>query len=415
MKINIQIEKKKICATLTLLYFILLPMGLSAQEFINQGIRYSVISVERKTVEVVRDKEGRDEEKYKGDIIIPSSVTNGTTTYTVTRIGDRAFAYCEELNSVSLPNSITSIGAYAFHHITNLNKPIFNSKRFFRLPEKLKGQYSIPEGIEIISEYSFDGCSELTGITIPTSVKTIEEMAFNSCIALTSVTIPNSVESIGRLAFQGCTSLSSINIGQSVTAIGNSAFTYCTALRTITIPDNVTFIGESVFEGCESLRKAVFNAHCFAYLPQRFVGNYIISEGIEQICGGAFAGCDKLVSVKIPKSVTTIGERAFESCTGLTAIQIPEGVTKIRSSAFMECERLRSVSIGSTVSNFGNEVFYGCSSLKSITLASPQPIHINEYLFEGVDTENCVLHVPVGSAQRYKADKEWKMFKITER
>lgn len=411
MKTHIQTVHKKTSFMLFLVHFFMLPLSIHSQEFVSNGIRYTVVSAEKRTVEVSRDKEGREEEKYRGDIVIPSSVSDGTKTYTVTRIGDRAFAYCDHLTSVALPNSITGIGAYAFHHIPNLQKPIYNSRRFFRLPEKYKGQYVIPDGISTIAEYSFDGCSDLTGVTIPPSVKTIEEMAFNSCISLVSVAIPNSVETIGRIAFQGCTSLSSITIGPSVTAIGNSAFAYCTSLRSITIPDNVTFIGEAVFEGCENLRKAVFNSHCFAYLPQRFAGNYVISDGIEQICAGAFAGCDKLVSVRIPKSVTTIGERAFDGCTSLTSIQIPEGVTKIRSSAFMECERLRTVTIGSTVSSFGNEVFYGCSSLRSVTVASPQPVHIDEYLFEGVDTETCVLHVPAGSVQRYKSDKGWKIFR----
>ena len=128
-----------------------------------------------------------------GDIIIPSSVTYISKTFSVTSIGNGAFYECSSLTSVTIPNSVTSIGKSAF-----------------------------------------GGCSGLTSVTIPNSVTSIEEWAFSGCTGLTSVTIPNSVTSIGERAFCNCTGLTSVTIGNSVTSIGASAFAGCYGLTSVT-------------------------------------------------------------------------------------------------------------------------------------------------------------------------------------
>ena len=127
-----------------------------------------------------------------GAVVIPSSVTNNGTPYSVTSIGESAFENCSGLTSVTIPNSVTSIGVWAFYE-----------------------------------------CSGLTSITIPNSVTSIGESAFSWCSSLTSVTIPNSVTSIGESAFSWCSSLTSVTIGNSVTSIGEGAFDGCSGLTSI--------------------------------------------------------------------------------------------------------------------------------------------------------------------------------------
>ena len=105
----------------------------------------------------------------------------------------------------------------------------------------------------IIESDAFLGCSGLTSVTIPNSVTSIGDMAFSECTGLTSVTIPNSVTSIGSYAFYYCSGLTSVNIPNSVTTIGNGAFYNCTGLTSVTIPNSVTSIGEYAFGGCEGL------------------------------------------------------------------------------------------------------------------------------------------------------------------
>ena len=169
-----------------------------ADTFTVNGIKYQTINAS--TVKVVANASSPT---YSGDIDIPSSVTYDATTYSVTGIGIYAFNYCEDLTSVTIPNSVTNIGDGAFYN-----------------------------------------CSGLTSITIPNSVTNIGNEAFYNCSGLTSITIPNSVTSIGDYAFENCTGLTSMTIGNSVKSIGDKAFAYCYGLPSITIPKSVTSIGE---------------------------------------------------------------------------------------------------------------------------------------------------------------------------
>ncbi len=129
------------------------------------------------------------------------------------------YANCSDLTSVTIPNSVTSIGMSAF-----------------------------------------SGCSGLTSVTIPNSVTSIGMSAFSDCSGLTTITIGNSVKSIGERAFQGCTGLTSITIPNSVTSIGESAFYKCTGLTSITIGNSVTSIGNWAFERCTGLT----DLYCYA-------------------------------------------------------------------------------------------------------------------------------------------------------
>lgn len=141
------------------------------------------------------------------------------------------------VRSVTIPNSVTSIGSYAFSSCTGLTR------------------VNIPNSVTGIGAFAFAGCSELTSLAIPSSVTSVGVYAFQSCSGLTSVTIPNSVTSIENNAFAGCSSLTSVKIPDSVTSIGQSAFDNCTSLRSVTIPSSVTSIGEGAFEGCSGLTR----------------------------------------------------------------------------------------------------------------------------------------------------------------
>ena len=159
-------------------------------------------------------------------IMIPDSVTS---------IGDYAFYFCTSLTSVTIPGSVTSIGKYAFANCNTLTS------------------VTMLEGVTNIGEDAFYDCPSLTNVIIPSSVISIEDFAFNSCSSLTSVNIPDSVTNIGAFAFAGCDSLTSVTIGNGVTNIGERAFYTCTSLTSITIPDSVTSIGECAFDDCANL------------------------------------------------------------------------------------------------------------------------------------------------------------------
>jgi len=174
-------------------------------------------------------------------ITIPDTILYNKVSIPITRIGNHAFhdfsgeSGCNSLTSIYLPNSIKSIGDYAFLCCSSLTS------------------ITLPYNVISIGEGAFKGCSSLTSITIPNSVTSIGDWAFQSCSSLTSITIPNSVTSIGESAFQGCSSLTSIIIPNGIHSISNHTFSDCSSLTSITIPDSIIKIGTWAFHGCNSL------------------------------------------------------------------------------------------------------------------------------------------------------------------
>ena len=125
---------------------------------------------------------------------------------------------------------------------------------------------TIPNSVTSIGDYTFYNCSSLTSVTIPNSVTSIGDWAFQGCSGLTSVTIPNSVTSIGNYIFSGCISLTSITIPNSVTSIGRAAFQSCSGLTSITIPNSVTDIFYEAFAQCSNLEDVYCYAEKISYI-----------------------------------------------------------------------------------------------------------------------------------------------------
>ena len=217
----------------------------------------------------------------------------------------------------------------------------------------------------------FEDCENLTSVTIPDSVTKIGFSAFNACKALTSVTIGSGVTSICDWAFANCYALPSITIGNSVRSIGNNAFEDCSSLTSVTIPDSVTSIGDRSFAGCYNLTSIVIpdsvtSIDIFAFWCCENLTSVIIPNSITIISAGLFSSCENLTSVTIPDSVTIIDIVAFERCYSLTSIVIPDSVTRICAGAFVKCKSLTSITIGNSVTSIGNYALFYCYRLTSI-------------------------------------------------
>ena len=413
-----------------------------------------------------------------------SGLTSVTIPESVTSIGQYAFGSCSNLTSVTIPESVTSIGTYAFSgcsgltsvHISDLaawcnvsfstsgSNPLEYAHHLYMNGEEVK-DLVIPDSVTSIGTYAFYGCSDLTSVTIPNSVTAIGDDAFSYCSGLTSVhisdleawcniqfisafssplfyahhlylngeevkdlVIPNSVTSIGNSAFDACYGLTSVTIPNSVTSIDIQAFYACTGLTSATIPSSVTSIGNNAFCGCSSLTsvkvgmasplsiaevtfsnrtnatlyvpkgsKAAYQAANYWKDFKEIVEYEIINfadENVKAICiqnwdtdgdgelstieaaavtdlGEVFKSNTSITSfdeLQYFTGLTNIGDEAFRSCSALTSITIPNSVTSIGQHAFHSCIGLTTVTIPESVTGIGFAAFHQCHSLTSVTI-----------------------------------------------
>ena len=225
--------------------------------------KYSI----RKGVKVIGDR-AFAWRNFLTSINIPNSVTT---------IGDSAFDGCGSLTSITIPSSVVTIIGNPFYrwhgNLYNESKAfiyedhvLFNKNKTTLIAYRAKEtNYTIPNSVTTIGNWAFVGCNSLTSINIPNSVITIGESAFMDCDSLISINIPNSVTTIENWAFAGCDSLTSINVPNSVTTIGEGAFVGCNSLTSINIPNSVTTIKVEAFCGCENLP-----SHIKSDIIQRF-------------------------------------------------------------------------------------------------------------------------------------------------
>lgn len=223
-----------------------------------------------------------------GALTIPSTVTNGGTTYTVTSI-DGAFDGHSSLTSVIIPSTVVSIGDYSFRQtgITAVD---------------------MGNGVTSIGQSAFSRCSNLSSIIWSPSLLSIGVNSFYRCDALTTVVLPNSVTTIGDEAFFWCGNLSYVSVGTSITLIGNSAFRQCTNLNTISFPHTLTSIGNHSFRDCRNL-----------------------------------------TVVSIPNAVTSIGTMAFHGCTNIHKVTLGSALSSIGTDAFRNCYNLDTIISKSTI------------------------------------------------------------------
>ncbi len=354
--------RKLILKLLLLIAGLLVCTNASAYDFDVDGIYYNIDGTNA-TVTYTNFNYN----SYSGDVVIPETVTYDGKIYNVTSIGNDAFCDCSGLSSITIPNSVISIGSSAFRGsgLTSIE---------------------IPNSVTSIGGSAFYDCSVLANVYISdiTAWCNIDFGNFNANPLyngsrfylnkklIRDLVIPDGCCRIGNYAFYNCRSLTSVIIPNSVTNIGNDAFFDCGGLTSITIGSGVVTIG-----------------------------NY------------AFYNCSGLTSIKIPNSVTSINYYAFAGCSGLTSVTINENIKEIGVGAFVDCSSLTSVTIGENVEKIGNGTFAGCSKLSIINSLNSIPPIIYSSTFNGengLDKSTCVLNVPVGSKAVYQLASYWNEF-----
>jgi len=240
-----------------------------------------------------------------------TGLTEVTIPNSVTTIGERAFYRCTGLQTV-------------IWNARNVQDFQDNSSRPFSGCDRLT-DFVFGEEVEHIPAYLCRELTLLNTIVIPNSVTSIGTNAFSFCRGLTKVSIPNSVKTIGNWAFYRCTGLTTVTIGNSVTSIGNHAFFCCSGLTEVTIPNSVTSIGDYAFADCTGLTEitipnAVTTIEGYAFTRCTGLKTVTIGNSVTTIEDGAFNGCTQMESVTIGEKVESIGESAFAKCNSLTAV-----------------------------------------------------------------------------------------------
>ena len=353
----------------------------------------------------------------------PKENTDITIPARVDRIGAGALHEITTVHNVQLHSGITNIAVAAFSGCTGLQSIV------------------IPASVECIGNGSFYGCSGLTNLTIEAGVKLIDSGAFYGCSALTSVVIPGSVERVADMAFWDCVALSSLTIEYGVKAIEEFAFAGCTSLVNITLPKGLE-IERFAFVDCTSLKSVNISGSVvspkkklMAASPRRMllgaepasdpdatsVGDYAfigcsalesarIGSKVNEIGGGAFAGCAKLASITVEEGNDNFkaedGMLFSKDCTTLisafgeeTSLVVSNSVVTIADGAFAGYETLQSVVLPSGVTTIGEAAFSNATVFASITIpASVTTIGANAFC----DTALATVYVAKGDTARVK-------------
>ena len=311
----------------------------------------------------------------------------------VTTIGYNAFNGCSSLPSVNIPASVKDIGNRAFANCDNLTSITVaaanteyasesgilydkDKKYFILIPNAISGAVTIPNSITEIGAEAFNGRTDLTSVTIPANVESIGYSAFVNCTKLTSVTFTGTskLETIGSYAF-AYTKLSSITIPASVELLTGDIFSNCTSLTSINVETaNATYASDNGILYNKSKTHLI-------QVPVGKSGAVTIPNGVTDIVNSAFSNCTKLTSVTIPASVTSIGNNAFGNCEKLATVTFTgtSGLQTIGQMAFNYCA-LTSITIPNNGITIGEAAFYG-NPLTKVTIGAN--VTLQPYIYEG--------------------------------
>lgn len=289
----------------------------------------------------------------------------------------RAFAYCKDLASVELPDSLKSIGEEAFLYNTSLEQII------------------IPDKVTTIEFATFRSCENLKNVTLSKNTKVIGNWAFDNKCGIESIELPDTVEQIGKGAFKG-SSLKTCNIPDSLTYLGEEAF--CESnIEEIVFGGNLSEIPAGAFKDCDSLKSVTFNSSIQKIGESAFnhasgLKTVVFSVGLIEIADEAFAYCSEIEELLLPEGLKSIGVESFRYNEDVTELNLPSTIQKIGENAFYHCVSIKSVTIPSGLNDVGKSafcicgfetvifeegvdtvyygMFSGCEKLKTITLPS---------------------------------------------
>ena len=409
----------------------LFSFGVSAavgDTFTIDGLLYTVLTENPNTVSVKAPMYSFD---ISGDLVIPASVTNNDTEYTVTTLPTKAIPYCQNLSTVKIPASITSIGNSPFYRCHNLteisvasesanyldqNGVLYNKDLTILIscPEGKTGDFVIPEGVTELPENAFNGCSHLTSITLPESLTKIGANALYLCTSITSIHIPaqatgTTVTFLGRcnslqeitvdpsnsyykvvdnlLYNSGMTTLLQVPAGseapfdindlpESVVTLGGFAFSGCRVLTDVDVPARMS-VSQTSFVYAQDLMNINVDTN---NTTGSSVDGVLFNKAKTQVIAYPYGRTDTYV---VPDGVTTLTANSFRGAN-LTGLVIPASVTTAATTFIQDANNLKKI-----------------VDLNPV----PQAISYESMLYK---PEDLVVFVPQGSKEAY--EQAWPLF-----
>ena len=321
----------------------------------------------------------------------------------LTTIAGWAFQDCEHLETVKLPTSLTSIGTSAFNTCYDLVSVNLSECTQLRSIEDSAFRFAalttldLPQSVTKLGFEAFlDNNFTSVDLTEYPNLTDIGRRVFAQCDLLTSIKLPVNWTSIGNEEFAECTSLATLDLSgcTSLTSIGEYAFKNCTALTTLKLPASLTSIGRFAFSGCTALTTLDLSG-CTSFTT----------------IGKSAFGQSSLTSLQLPASLTSIEEFAFEYCNTLTSIDLTPctQLTSIGEYAFQQCSGLTSVKLPETITSIEDNAFRACPALTEVILfsATPPTLSSGAFLFS---PDNIRIIVPSGSVDAYQTAKDWQSY-----
>lgn len=439
----------------------------SAYDLEVDGLYYNIISVPDNTCALTHG-----DNAYSGVITIPNSILVNGRYMDVVKIDKHTFIKGDSISELTIPNTITEIGYFAFDYdayigklsipygkkILKFNGAYDSNIKEFYIDRSMSGFYfygknkSVVEKITIGThigslydflggDYSFDGlnlkCLHIEDSTNPIEINgwkvgnsTFQDVYIGRNFQflgsndnydspfqgkkIERVILGENVTVLEDKSFKGCSQLTSVEF-PGIEEIGYGAFWGCKLLNTPVFPNSIKKIGYSSFCNCDSITEVVIDSDAElsigvdAFMDCSSLKSIEIDGEIINIGGYAFSNCVNLSSITLGECVESIESFTFSGCSALNEIVLPNSLKSIKGKAFGECNNLKKVTLGNNLEEIGEKAFNEVD-LDSLKISSIVPPAIYGSTFTNKTYLNCAVVVPTESVAAYKSNAGWKNF-----